>query len=267
MSLVTDAWSPALCKHMFFWEPVGALISTVLSQMILGSRIYAVYAQDKKVGCLLALILAVEIAVGGFSISTTSPPPNIPGPSTPPCGAIMGPDGWLISFWSIPILYDTIAFLLTAWKAFEFWRREINTPLFSIIWRDGVLYFFAIFSMNVINIAIILTVPKVLRSVNLTPTLIFEIVLSCRLVLNLRGSQGTSLSLGRTPRRPTGAMWGNTSKTQSNPSHDQGDRSISHKGALYYTPYSPSTELEAYDRVKYDVQRGVTPVIDGVGLA
>jgi len=27
---------------MFYWEPVGALISTVLSQMILGSRVYAV---------------------------------------------------------------------------------------------------------------------------------------------------------------------------------------------------------------------------------
>ena len=27
---------------VYFWEPVGALISTVLSQMILGSRVYAV---------------------------------------------------------------------------------------------------------------------------------------------------------------------------------------------------------------------------------
>jgi len=27
---------------MFYWEPVGALISTVLSQMILGTRVYAV---------------------------------------------------------------------------------------------------------------------------------------------------------------------------------------------------------------------------------
>lgn len=27
---------------MYYWEPVGALISTVLSQMILGARVYAV---------------------------------------------------------------------------------------------------------------------------------------------------------------------------------------------------------------------------------
>ena len=35
---------------MYLWEPVGALISTVLSQMILGSRVYVV--------CCLYLCLA-----------------------------------------------------------------------------------------------------------------------------------------------------------------------------------------------------------------
>ena len=57
---------------------------------------------------------------------------------------------------------------LTAWKAYEFWKNEINTPLFKIIWRDGLLYFFVIFSMNLINVIIFLTVPKGLRAINLT---------------------------------------------------------------------------------------------------
>jgi len=57
---------------------------------------------------------------------------------------------------------------LTAWKAYDFWRKEINTPLFNIIWRDGLLYFFVIFSMNLINVIIFLTVPKGLRAINLT---------------------------------------------------------------------------------------------------
>jgi len=56
---------------------------------------------------------------------------------------------------------------LTAWKAYNFWKKEINTPLFKIIWRDGLLYFFAIFSMKLINVIIFVTVPKGLRSVNL----------------------------------------------------------------------------------------------------
>jgi hypothetical protein len=59
-------------------------------------------------------------------------------------------------------------FRLTAWKAYEYWKREVNTPLFNVIWRDGLLYFFAIFSMNLTNVIIFLTVPKTLRAINLT---------------------------------------------------------------------------------------------------
>jgi hypothetical protein len=103
----------------------------------------------------------------------------------------MGPFGWLISFWTIPLFYDTIVFLLTAWKAYGYWKKEVDTPLFDIMWRDGLLYFFTIFSMNLTNVVIFLTVPPALRAVNLTPTLILEVILSCRLLLNLRSAGQT----------------------------------------------------------------------------
>ena len=57
---------------------------------------------------------------------------------------------------------------LTAWKAYGYWKVEVNTPLFDIIWRDGLLYFFVIFTMNAANVIIFLTVPQGLRAVNLT---------------------------------------------------------------------------------------------------
>jgi hypothetical protein len=57
---------------------------------------------------------------------------------------------------------------LTAWKAYGFWKKEINTPLFDIIWRDGLLYFFAIFFMNAANVIISLAAPKDLKPVNFT---------------------------------------------------------------------------------------------------
>ncbi|KAF8961452.1 hypothetical protein BDZ97DRAFT_1829383 [Flammula alnicola] len=198
---------------MFYWEPVGALISTVLSQMILGSRVYAIFSQNKVVGFILG-------RHWGISVSTTSPPPALPNvapSSRPPCGAVMGPHGWLVAFWTIPLFYDTLAFLLTAWKAYEFWKREVNTPLFDIIWRDGLLYFFAIFSMNATNVIIFFAVPKTLRAINLTPTLILEVVLSCRLLLNLREAHDLSFSQPRwIPSQP---KWSDNSKTRTNPSH------------------------------------------------
>ncbi|KIJ99718.1 hypothetical protein K443DRAFT_623217 [Laccaria amethystina LaAM-08-1] len=184
--------------NVFYFEPVGALLSTVLSQIILGTRVFAIYDKSRIVGALLALIIVGELVVGGIAVSTTHPPPPSTAPTgqKPPCGAVMGPQSWLLTFWSIPLFYDTLTFLLTAYKAYEFWRREVNTALFDIIWRDGVLYFFAIFSMNLVNIGFLTSAPRGLRAVNLTPTLVFEVVLSCRLLLNLRGAGGSQSTTG-----------------------------------------------------------------------
>ncbi|PPQ84344.1 hypothetical protein CVT26_011406 [Gymnopilus dilepis] len=124
----------------------------------------------------------------------------------PPCSAVTGPFGWLVAFWSIPLFYDTLTFLLTAHKAYTLYKSEVTTPLFDIIWRDGLLYFFGVFSMNLANVIIFLTVPRGLRAVNLSrgvltdvwygsnrATLVLEVVLSCRLILNLRGAHGLSI--------------------------------------------------------------------------
>ncbi|KAF8802037.1 hypothetical protein BYT27DRAFT_6777588 [Phlegmacium glaucopus] len=214
VTLLADIWSPSACKHVYFWEPVGALISTVLSQMILGSRVYAIFGQNKAIAFILGLTLVVEVIIGGIAIGTTSPPPpsTAPAGSGPPCGAVMGPFGWLLSFWAIPLFYDGITFLLTAWKAYDFWKKEVNTPLFNVIWRDGLLYFFVIFSMNITNVVILSTAPKTLRAINFTPTLILEVILSCRLLLNLRSAGGSSAS------KPQIHPWFDNSKTHVNPS-------------------------------------------------
>ena len=59
---------------------------------------------------------------------------------------------------------------LTAWKAYGYSTdsEETNTPLYNIIWQDGLPYFFLIFIMNLVNVILIATVPKTLRAVNLT---------------------------------------------------------------------------------------------------
>jgi len=145
----------------------------------------------------------------------------------------MGPIGWLIAFWSIPLLYDTLAFLLTAWKAYDYWRKEVNTPLISVIWRDGLLYFFVIFSMNFTNVVIFLTTPKSLRAVNLTPTLILSVVLSCRLVLNLRA---THAHTGISP--PSSGFTANSNPKAPITPHDHDKPSL-------YVPKSEWMELSS----------------------
>ena len=104
---------------MLYWEPVGGLISTILSQIILGARAYAVrnfsfclksfrkaqqynqlFAQNIFVGLFLTGIIVVEVIIGGITISVISPLPPVPvAPGDrPPCAAVT-PEGWAIAFW------------------------------------------------------------------------------------------------------------------------------------------------------------------------
>jgi len=52
------------------------------------------------VGFVLGFTLVVEAVIGGIAVSATSAPPATGAPGTgPPCGAVMGPFGWLVAFW------------------------------------------------------------------------------------------------------------------------------------------------------------------------
>ncbi|KAF8885141.1 hypothetical protein BD779DRAFT_692723 [Infundibulicybe gibba] len=203
-------------------------------------RVYVLYSHNRVIAGLLGVIMLAEVVVGGYSTKTTSPPPASASGTGPPCQAITGPREWLIAFWAIPLLYDTITFLLTSWHAYRFWKQEVKTPLFDIIWRDGVLYFFAIFSMNVANLVIFLTVPKSLQAINLTPTNILGVVLSCRLFLNLRGGHKSALSVphwhpgGSGNSRSRNAQSANTSEPIEISSSEFG-----HLGKLTPIPIQP----------------------------
>ena len=170
--------------------------------------------------------------------------------------------------WSILILNPLIQlYRVTAWKAFEFWKKEINAPLFNVIWHDGLLYFFAIFSMNLINVIIFLTVPNILRVVNLTwvfrlighqirtnkhltrPTLMLEVILSCRLLLNLRRVHASTTSQPRWQPK-----WSDNTKLGTNTSQSISNSNPGGAG----DPILHSTELTIFNSstVKQNPNRG-----------
>ncbi|PPQ83799.1 hypothetical protein CVT25_001018, partial [Psilocybe cyanescens] len=159
---------------LFYFQPVGGLISTIISQTILGGRVYAIFSQHKAVGLSLLALLMAEVVICGIAVSKIYPPPLVSSPASsqpePPCGVLMGPFGWLITIWILPLLFDTVTLLLTAWRAYGLWKTQTKAGthgLSDIIWRDGLLFFFFIFSMNTVNVVVFLTTPRALHTVNL----------------------------------------------------------------------------------------------------
>lgn len=86
----------------------------------------------------------------------------------------------------MPLLFDTTVFILTLAKTVQLWRRDIHSRTISSFFRDGLIYFVGIFLMNLINVIIFVTQESSLQAVNLPATLMLNIILACRLVLNLR---------------------------------------------------------------------------------
>lgn len=184
--LLVDAFTPAQCLQIFRWQPVGAMLTTLLCQFILGARVYALYSQSIIVLGLLGTVYLAEFGIMAFTLTLVFPAPA-PAPGVAvPCVAI-GPTKWLITFWAMPLAFDTLTFLLTAYKSFTYWRMEVSTPMLTILFRDGLIYFSAIFGMNLLNVILFTTMPPTLQAINLPATAMLGIVMSCRLVLNVRG--------------------------------------------------------------------------------
>ncbi|KAF8239044.1 hypothetical protein L208DRAFT_176797 [Tricholoma matsutake] len=185
---ITNLFSIEACSKIYRWEPVGALITTVLSQAIMGSRVYAMYGKSWVVAGILGTIMSAEFGVQAYTLTVVFPAPS-PAPGIPvPCVAV-GPKKYLVAFWAIPLLFDTVTFLLTFYKSYTFWKAESKSPTISVLFRDGLVYFAAIFSMNLINVILFVTQDTTLQAVNLPATLMLNIIMSCRLVLNLRAPQ------------------------------------------------------------------------------
>jgi hypothetical protein len=46
---------------------------------------------------------------------------------------------------AIPLFFDTVTFFLTFYKSFIFWKSESKSPTIALLFRDGLVYFAAIF--------------------------------------------------------------------------------------------------------------------------
>ncbi|KAG5650117.1 hypothetical protein H0H81_000614 [Sphagnurus paluster] len=148
---ITSVISAETCKKIHLWQPVGALISTFLSQTIMGGRVYALYAKSTIVLVTLGFIMLAELLIHIYVLTQVFPAPS-PAPGVVvPC-VVVGPTNWLVAFWAMPLVFDTITFLLTLKKSAEHWKNQVESSTLAVLFRDGLVYFAAIFSCVYFNL-------------------------------------------------------------------------------------------------------------------
>jgi len=113
---------------------------------IISLRAWTLYGRDKVIGVFLwggfALYLVSAFVLNFKAILA------IPATLVPIINICFGTlPSYLWTIWLPSIVFETFVFVLTLVKAIRYQRSEMSTPILSVLYRDGFLYFLFI-SMN-----------------------------------------------------------------------------------------------------------------------
>ncbi|KIJ34902.1 hypothetical protein M422DRAFT_181420, partial [Sphaerobolus stellatus SS14] len=100
------------------------------------------------------------------------------------------------ALWGAPLVTDSLIFLFTVIRTIRYKRNHGFTSTVQIILRDGTIYFFVIFSMNLMNCLIYLLAVEDLKAVGASFSQILTSILISRLQLNLHKLNSSLSSLG-----------------------------------------------------------------------
>ncbi|KAJ6526960.1 hypothetical protein DFH09DRAFT_1187222 [Mycena vulgaris] len=193
--VVTDVWffanwSESSCARYVRILPGIAVLIDLSIELVLALRIYALYGCDRKIGIfLMAFVtgfLAVMIAVPILAFDYTRLP-SWPGPCiVTGKPSIAGPK-FIIAFYAAPMTFDIVMTAMTVSRVMDHNRlRGGTSSLMKRVVRDGLFYFFAITSLNLLNVIFFLQSNELIQAINAPMSIQISSVLCCRLILNLR---------------------------------------------------------------------------------
>ncbi|KAF8527264.1 hypothetical protein JB92DRAFT_951913 [Gautieria morchelliformis] len=171
----------------FRWVVTTSEAITVFSvQLILMTRIYAVYERNRKLLVLFGMLFVAEIA-GSIAVVDMGLPRGIPRPSgiSTGCYVAAQPPLYFIA-WIPEIIGESILCLLMLYKAWTMYKNSQSSSLLGLIIRDSVLYFVTMFAILLINCLVSAFASVNYLEVAISWTIALPCSLGSRLMLNMR---------------------------------------------------------------------------------
>jgi len=97
------------------------------------------------------------------------------------------------------LLTDTCIFILTLWRARQYFYISSGTPLLRLFMRDGVVYFAVIFCVNLMNVLTYLLASADLSAIGAAFSQLITSTMISRLVLNLRSNHSDPAGVDGAP--------------------------------------------------------------------
>ncbi|KAI0695282.1 hypothetical protein C8T65DRAFT_744073 [Cerioporus squamosus] len=165
-----------------------------VTQVVVGAmqvfRIYALYSGSRQVLLLLVTLVVLGCSISAWAVGhtwqlhrTVSIAPRLVHHgahenSTP------GVD-YLAAVWACVLVFDFVVFVLTLYRVFKVGRKWRGS-IFTLMLRDGTLYFGVLFVCHLGNILTCLVAQPAYRGITVTTTNVIATSLIARLMLNIR---------------------------------------------------------------------------------
>ncbi|KAK7678692.1 hypothetical protein QCA50_018274 [Cerrena zonata] len=174
------------CDAFIFYHQMYAVVIQISVGVLLIIRTYALYDRNKRILWVTSAAALLGTAVGCWSVLTKhdSPPSE---PSIVGCNSSLSVlQGQRLAIaWGGLLIFDTLIFSLTLWKAFTVQKVGRRT-LFDILIRDGAMYFGCMGVANLSNIVTFLIGAPLVKGISTVFTNVLAITLMSRLMLNIR---------------------------------------------------------------------------------
>jgi len=187
----------AICRALESYNQYLSVVVAFVVGVLLLVRTYALYEQSRRV-----LALLVCCAVAGTTVACWS---LVHGQAIDVATEYFFPLGCLspmsqtlalryAAAWGGLLAFDTLVFGLTIYKTLVQHRRAVGSSLFTLILRDGAIYFGVMVTLNTANILILVYGGPLTRGDLTMFTNISASVMITRLMLNLRDPSFTTMS-------------------------------------------------------------------------
>ncbi|KAI0043587.1 hypothetical protein FA95DRAFT_1681818 [Auriscalpium vulgare] len=179
-----------VCHSLTAYHQSFQVALQILVGVLCIMRMYALYNRSRFVLGFLIAVALFSIVIGVWVVVTyQNQSVQIIASTIPGCNQLLSnADGrHLAAAWSGVLVFDTIIFILTAYKGFKL-GLSTRGGLLHVLIRDGTVYFTVLFLANLGNILMLLLGPPALKAWTTTFINILSSTLISRVMINLRAA-------------------------------------------------------------------------------
>jgi len=187
----TPRFDTAVCNKTAFYSIFAFAICTLLAQVVLTVRMYAVGMKNVYIAVGFGIITASQFALGIYMMTLAGkegahPLPQIPLDAYHLC-VFFRHRNLELAYTSLSIIYDSLAFLLIMFLATRLKRRGLKVrTLMEAIAEDAMRYFMVIFSAHLVLVLTLNLAPEPIQLLPGPGLPVYLPVMISRIMLSLK---------------------------------------------------------------------------------